>query len=668
MNKRKITIRKQEKKKKSISDHYLIKKSSKNTPLAPKRKKKSFNVNKSSYSYLNKKKPYRSNVVQQADAEQSDGDNKKEQIEAELSSVVPKSIKILKNIQVGELAKKMNLRPNEVIGKLMKMGEMVNTTKVIDAETAAVVAADYGCKTQVVSLYEETLIKSNEINDVKDHKKRPLIVTVMGHVDHGKTLLLDVIRKTNVVAQEAGSITQHIGAYQAKHKNEIITFLDTPGHEAFTAMRARGAAVTDLVILVVAADDGIKQQTLEAITHAKEAKVPILVAINKIDLEGAKIDDVKKQLANAGLTVEEWGGETLICEVSAKEGTGISELLDAVLLHGDLLNCTANPLLKAQGRVIEAKIDAGKGPIATVLVQQGTLKEGDIFVSGAYSGRVRTMIDDKGKRIKSASPSTPVAITGMTGVPEAGDPFQVVDDEKYAREVAMKRQQYTQQLNQYQKVDASENLTDWIKSHKELNIIIKADVQGSVEALREGLNRLSTDDIKVRVISGSVGGIFESDVKLADASHALIVAFQTRPISKAADLATSCGVKILYSSIIYEVINNVKEAMEGLLEPEEKEETVGHAQVRKVFKISRSGTIAGLMITKGRAHRKDQIRLIRDNIVVFTGAIESLRRIKEDVESVKEGFECGLSIKDYADIREGDEIEYFLVKKISRKL
>ncbi|HMY46726.1 MAG TPA: translation initiation factor IF-2 [Leptospiraceae bacterium] len=589
--------------------------------------------------------------------------------QAQSGTTVPKQIEIMESIQVGELAKKLNLKPGDVISRLMKMGEMVTINKVIDADTATLLAAEFGCEVKVVSLYEETVIQA-EADSESDHQPRPPVVTIMGHVDHGKTKLLDTIRKTNVVATEAGAITQHIGAYQVTTASgKKITFLDTPGHEAFTAMRARGAAVTDLVVLVVAADDGVKEQTVEAITHAQEAKVPIIVAVNKIDLPGANVDRVKQALSVHNLQSEDWGGQTIFCEISAKQNIGIEHLLDMILLQADVMGLTANPSIRGVGRVVEARVDPGKGPVATVLIQNGTLREGDPYVVGVFSGRVRAMFDSFGHRLTEAGPATPIEISGIDGVPEAGDPFTSVVSEKYGREIASKRQHFKQISDAVTRVQPTlGDLKTWIQDHKEVKVIIKADVQGSVEAIRDGLLKLSTDDVKVRVIFGATGAISESDVTLASASNALIVGFQVRATPRAAELAEKSLVEIKYYNIIYNVIDEVKAAMEGLLEPDKVEEVSGRAEIRTVFKISRMGNIAGCMVVQGKVRKANKVRLIRDGVVIYTGSLRSLRRVKDDVPEVAEGFECGIAIEGYNDIREKDIIESFEIKEIARKL
>ncbi len=590
---------------------------------------------------------------------------------APAASSVPKQIEIMESIQVGDLARKLNLKPSEVIGKLMKMGEMVTINKAIDADTATLLAAEYKCEVKVISLYDETIIKEDE-DKVEERITRPPVVTIMGHVDHGKTKLLDTIRSANVIDTEAGAITQHIGAYQVQIPQGAITFLDTPGHEAFTAMRARGAAVTDLVILVVAADDGVKQQTKEAITHAREAKVPIIVAVNKVDLPTADVERVKKELSEHGLSPEDWGGDTVFCEISAKQNIGIEHLLEMILLQAELLDLKANADVQAVGRVVEAKIDPGKGPVATVLVQKGTLREGDAYVVGVYSGRVRAMFDDLGRRVKEAGPAMPVEISGIDGVPEAGDPFHAVTDEKFGREVAGKRQHYKQitEAVARQAPSLDKRLKDYLDTQdtKEVRVIIKADVQGSVEAIRDGLLKLSTEDVSVRMIHGATGAITENDVNLAAASEALVIGFQVRATPRALELSEQQRVDIKYYSIIYDVVEDVKNAMEGMLEPDRIEETIGRAEIREVFKISRVGNVAGCMVTQGKIKRNESVRIIRDSVVTHTGKIKALKRHKDDAQEVSEGFECGISFDGFNDFQVGDEIEAFEIKEVARKL
>ncbi len=597
---------------------------------------------------------------------QKEFQQKKKEIPKSSPSSVPKEITITENIQVSELAKKLNIKPNDIIAKLMKLGEMVTINHVLDAETAAIVASEFGTEVKVVSLYEETVIKEDEDNP-EDRIPRPPVVTIMGHVDHGKTKLLDTIRKSNIVEKEAGAITQHIGAYQVVTPKGKITFLDTPGHEAFTAMRARGAAVTDIVVLVVAADDGVKEQTVEAIHHAQAAKVPIIVAINKIDLPAANPERVKQELVNYGLQPEEWGGDTIYCEISAKNNIGIDNLLDMILLQAEIMELKANPKVKPIGRVIESKKDPGKGPVATILVQKGTLKEGMPFVVGIYAGKVRAMFDDYGNKLKEAEPSTPVEIIGIEGVPEPGDPFHVVETEKEAREIASKRQYYKQITQAKKKQPSLKDLDAWTKEHKELNIIIKADVHGSVEAIRDGLLKLSSEEVKVNIIYGAAGPITESDIHLSMASNAIIVAFQVRATTKAMEIAEQNNIEIKYYSIIYNLIEDIEKALKGMLEPQFEEVYSGEAEIRQVFRISKVGNVAGCMVKKGKISKNDKLRLIRNGVVIYDGEVNQLKRFKDDVSEVAEGYECGISIKGYNDIKEGDILEFYKIVEVSKK-
>ncbi len=586
-------------------------------------------------------------------------------------AVAPKEIEITETITVGDLAKKMNIKASEVIAKLMSMGVMATINQVIDADTASILASEYGTEVKVVSLYEETVIKVDEEDRPQDYVPRPPIVTVMGHVDHGKTKLLDAIRETNVVATEHGGITQHIGAYRVKVEDKHVTFLDTPGHEAFTTMRARGASVTDIVVLVVAADDGVMPQTIEAINHAKAANVPIIVAINKIDLPEANPNRVKQELTSYELIPEEWGGTTLFAEISAKQKINIHELLELILIQAEMLELKANPELRAKGVVIESKLDPGRGPIATVLIQNGTLHVGDPFVVGLYSGRVRAMFTDTGEQVQDATPSLPVEVLGISGVPSAGDPFQVVESEKYARQIAQKRQELVR-LESAQKIKkvTLEDLNTMIKEGeiKELKIVIKADVDGSVQALRDSLQKHSTNDIRVKVIHAATGGINESDVMLASASNAIIIGYQVRPSAKVAEIAEKESVSIKYYNIIYDAINDVRAAMEGMLSPEMKEEITSTGEVKQVFKISKVGTVAGSIVLTGRLKRSDNIRLIRDGVVVYDGKLNSLKRFKNDAGEVEAGQECGFTLESFNDIKEGDNFESYQIIEIKKKL
>jgi translation initiation factor IF-2 len=596
--------------------------------------------------------------------------HKKKDQTSVLVSPVPKEIEILETITVGDLARKMNLKASELISKLITLGVMARINDQIDAETATLVAAEYGCNTKVISLYEQTVIE-DVVDDPKDLKSRSPVVTIMGHVDHGKTKLLDAIRNSNVVDTESGGITQHIGAYKVIVGDRSVVFLDTPGHEAFTMMRARGAKVTDIVVLVVAADDGVMPQTVEAISHAREAKVPIVVAINKIDIHGSNPDKVKNELAERGVVPEEWGGDVLMVEVSALKKTGIESLLETILLQAEMLDLKANPERKAQGTIIESKIDRGRGIVATVLISKGALSLQDPFVAGVYPGRLRAMYDENGNELKAAGPSDPVEVIGFSGLPIAGDPFQVTANEKIARQIGQKRQELKrlEESRNVKKVTL-ENLYEQIKEGEiqELKVIIKADVQGSVEALKDSLEKLSTSQIRLNIIHEGVGAINETDIVLASASNAIIIGFRVRPNTKASNLAKKEKVDIRRYGIIYDVIEDIKSAMEGLLEPELREEIVGNAEVRQVFKVPRIGNIAGCYVNSGRVVRGDNVRLIRDGIEVYTGVIGGLRRFKDDVREVASGFECGIKIENFDDLKDGDVIEAFVVHEIAQKL
>lgn len=587
------------------------------------------------------------------------------------ANVVPKSIDIMESISVSDLARKMNLKASDIIQKLMSQGMMVTINQSIDSDTATLVAAEYGCDVHLVSLYDETVIESEKDN-AETVKPRPPIVTVMGHVDHGKTKTLDAIRHSHVAEGEFGGITQSIGAYSVSTEKGTITFLDTPGHEAFTMMRARGAQVTDIVILVVAADDGVMPQTLEAINHAKDAKVPIIVAVNKIDKPEANPDRVRTQLSEHGLTPEDWGGDTQYVNISALKGEGIDDLLDAVLLQAEMLELKADYNCRAEGKILESRVDQGRGIVATVIVQRGTLRQGDPFVAGIYSGHVRAMFNDRGKRIQEATPSMPVEVLGIESMPNAGDPFQVTESEKDAREVSVKRQELKRfeearavkkvtLENLYQTIDAS--------NVKEFRVIIKADLQGSAEALKTALEKLSTKDIRLVVIHSSAGAINESDVTLASADrNAIIIGFNVRPTAKAKLLADQERVEIRKYSIIYKAVEEVQAAMEGMLTPDTKEEVTGTLEVRNTFKVPRVGIIAGCYVTDGFIKRSGSVHLIRDGIVKFTGKISSLKRFKDDAKEVAAGYECGVGIEDWQDIQVGDTLEAFELVKVARKL
>lgn len=597
---------------------------------------------------------------------------KKPKPQGSSTSSVPKEISIMENIQVGELAKKLNLKPGEVIGKLMRMGLMVTINNVIDAETATLLADEYGCKVNIVSLYEQTVIEEEKDNP-EDLVKRPPVVTIMGHVDHGKTKLLDTIRSSRVAEMESGGITQHIGAYQVNTPKGTVTFLDTPGHEAFTSMRARGASVTDIVVLVVAADDSVKPQTIEAINHARAANVPIIVAINKIDLPTANVNKVKEDLSIQGLQPEDWGGSTICCEISAKNNIGIDHLLDMILLQADIMELKANPKRRAKGTIIEAKLDPGRGPVATVLVQTGTLRIGDPFVAGTHYGRVRAMFNDLGQNIKEAGPSTPVLVTGLEAVPDAGAPFDVVKDEREAKMISQSRKEYERigQAGKQSRVTL-ETMNDIIKQGglKELKVIIKADVRGSSEAVKEALEKLSTNDVKLTVIHAGTGAIVDSDVMLASASNAIIIGFHTRANPKTLSLAEKEKVEIKYYSIIYDVVNDIKSAMEGLLEPEKIEKILGQAEIREIFKITKVGNIAGSFVTSGKITKNANVRVIskESGDIIFEGKIKSLRRLKDDVNEVQAGLECGILLDNFNQFEVGDTIEAYEINEIAKKL
>ncbi|MBN2041713.1 MAG: translation initiation factor IF-2 [Spirochaetes bacterium] len=586
-------------------------------------------------------------------------------------SVAPERIEITENISIGDLAHKLHVKANEVIAKLMKLGVMATINQIIDSETAEILASEYNTEVKVVSLFDETVIKSDEVKNPEDLVVKPPVVTIMGHVDHGKTKLLDTIRKTNVIDQEFGGITQHIGAYGIKINDHKITFLDTPGHAAFTTMRARGASVTDIVVLIVAANDGVMPQTIEAIDHAKDAEVPVIVALNKIDLEDANPQKARQELSNYGLAPEEWGGQTLYAEISAKNNINIDGLLDLILIQAEMLELKANPKIRAKGTVLESRVDRGRGSVPTILVQEGTLKVGDPFVVGVCYGKVRALFDDMGKPIEEAPPSTPVEVLGITGLPSAGDPFQVVESEKYAKQISQKRQELkrVETAKKVKKVTL-ENLNEMIKEGEiqELKIIIKADVDGSVQALQEELNKLSTSDIRVKVIHGGTGTINESDVMLASASNAIILAYHIRPTSKIADLAEKEQVSIQLFNVIFEATNSIRSAMEGMLRPDYKEEVVGSGEVKETFKISKLGTVAGSIVLKGKIHRNNSVRLIRDGVVIFESKFKSLKRFQDDVSEVTLNQEFGFTLDGFNDVKPGDTFEAYTVVEVAKTL
>ncbi len=587
---------------------------------------------------------------------------------------VPKAakrvIKISDAISVGDLSQRVGVKAGDIIKKLMNLGIMATINQFIDVDAATLVATDFGYEVEKIAPQEDLLLEDTTTEHGELNHRAP-VVTVMGHVDHGKTSLLDAIRKTNVAAGEAGGITQHIGAYHVHLEKGDITFLDTPGHEAFTAMRARGAKVTDIVVLVVAADDGVMPQTVEAINHAKAAKVPIIVAINKIDLPTAEPKKIRQSLTEYGLVSEEWGGDTIFAEVSAKKGIGIKELLEMILIQAEMLELKVSPKRPAKGAIIEAKLDKGRGPVATVLVHEGTVKIGDAFVSGVHCGRVRAMISDWGKKVEEAGPAMPVEILGLSGVPEAGDVFTVVRDEVTAKQIAgirLKKKQESE-IKKTAKISLAE-LYEKIKEGavKDLSVVVKGDVQGSVEAVKEMLGKLPADTIKVNIIHNAVGGITEGDVMLASASNAIVIGFNVRPEPKTQALAEKEGVDIRLYSIIYELVDDIRKAMEGMLAPTIKENILGRAEVREAFHISKVGTIAGCYVTDGKILRASRVRLIRDNIVIYDGKMSSLKRFKEDVREVLSGYECGIAIEGFNDIKTGDTIEAYQMEEVARKL
>jgi translation initiation factor IF-2 len=583
---------------------------------------------------------------------------------------ITRTITLAEGMTVKDLADKLDVRVKDVLGKLLMKRMMMTINSTLDMDTARDIAREFGAEIEMRS-FEEELVAEQEDTKPEDIQSRAPVVTVMGHVDHGKTSLLDAIRETKVAEREAGGITQHIGAYHVDvGDGRSVVFLDTPGHEAFTMMRARGAKVTDVVVLVVAADDGVMPQTREAIDHAKAAAVPIVVAINKIDKPGSNPDNVKRELAELNLVPEDWGGQTVMVPVSAKKKQNLDQLLEMILLSTDILELKANPKRSASGTVLEAKLDRGRGPVATVLVQDGTLSVGDNFIAGPVVGRVRALIDDRGRPVRSAGPSTPVEVLGLTSLPQPGDPFQTVADAAKARQIAAFRQ--TQEKERALGARGGRLTLESLKEQiseggvKELPIIVKADVQGSAEVLADTLTKLSDDKVKIRIIRSGVGAINESDVLLASASNAIIVGFNVRPDRNAADMAEREQVDIRLHSVIYNVTEEIKKGMEGLLEPTFKEVRIGTAEVREVFRVPKIGSIAGCMVTEGRITRAGETtaRLLRDNVVVFEGKIGSLRRFKDDVSEVKSGFECGIGLERFNDIKVGDVIEVFTMERV----
>jgi len=586
---------------------------------------------------------------------------------------IPKAIKrrirVGEAITVGDLAKKMGVKANEVINKLIGLGLMVTINQSIDCDAATLIAVEFGYQVESIDAeYDESLQKAQPLSG--NLKSRAPVVTIMGHVDHGKTSLLDAIRRTNVMDGEAGGITQAIGAYHVHIKDRDIVFLDTPGHEAFTAMRARGAHVTDIVILVVAADDGVRDQTIEAVNHAKVASVPIIVAINKMDKPGADPGRIRQVLSDYDLVPEDWGGNTIYCEVSAKKKEGIEELLELILLQADMMDLKADPDRLSRGVVIEAKLDRGRGPVATVLIQEGTLKEGDAFVSRTEFGKVRAMIDDQGRRVKEARPSMPVEVIGFSGVPQVSAEFISVEDEKKARSIGeyWVRKERERELSISTKITLEQLYQKMKEGVKELNVIVKGDVQGSIEALTESLNKLSTTDIKLKIIHSSTGTITETDVMLASASNAVIIGFNVRPDGRVADVAEKEGVEIKLYDVIYDVLGDMRAAIEGLLEPVYREVVQGRAEVRELFKVPKVGTVAGSYVTDGRITRNSNLKLVRDGVLIYDGKLLSLRRFKDDVKEVMSGYECGIGIEGFNDIRVGDTIESYIQERVERKL
>ncbi len=597
----------------------------------------------------------------------------KVRVQAFTKPVTPKiyEVEIPESILLADLAQRMSVKAAELIKILMKMGVIATINQEIDRDTAVLLVEELGHKAKLVSsdAIEEDLAKTLEIQG--ETHGRPPVITIMGHVDHGKTTLLDYIRRTKVAASEAGGITQHIGAYHVQTDKGTITFLDTPGHAAFTAMRARGAKLTDIVVLVVAADDGVMPQTIEAIQHAKAAKVPIVVAVNKMDKPGIDTDRLKTELSNHGLIPEEWGGDTMFVPISAKLGTGVDGLLDSVLVQAEVLELKAVSNCPARGVVIESRLDRGRGAVMSVLVQQGTLNKGDIILAGLEYGRIRALFDENGRPIESAGPSIPVEVLGLSMVPQAGDDFIVTPNEKRAREVALFRQAKARQVKLARQAPKLEDFLQRIENEKSstaLNLILKADVQGSVEALKQALAELSNDEVKVAILSSNIGGINESDVNLAIASKAIIIAFNVRANTEARKLMETNSVDVYYYNIIYDVINQVKKAISGALAPVFQERVLGLAQVREVFRSSKTGAVAGCMVIEGNVKRNYPIRVLRDNVVIFEGSLESLRRFKDDVAEVRHGMECGIAVRNYNDIKTGDQIEVFEKIEVKREI
>ena len=628
------------------------------------------NMRRSNKEKIQSKSKQRTNPQAASAKRRQEERDKMARLQLEIARKQQLKVQIPDEISVGELATRMKKTASEVIKNLMKMGTFASISDVIDYDTAALVAMELGCKVEkeVIVTVEERLIDDSE-DRPEDLVTRAPVVVVMGHVDHGKTSLLDYIRKSNVASGEAGGITQAIGAYTVEIDGKPITFLDTPGHEAFTSMRARGAMVTDIAILVVAADDGIMPQTVESINHAKAANIPIVVAINKMDVTGANPERIKQQLTEYDLVAEEWGGDTIVCPISAKTGMGIENLLENLTILAEVQELKANPNRAAKGAVIEARLDKGRGPIMTVLVQNGTLNQGDIIIAGTAVGRVRTMVDDKGRHITKAGPSTPGEISGLSEVPSAGDVFNAVSDERMARELAEERRiAMSSNAGGLGHKVSLEDLFSQIQAGemKTLNIIVKADVQGSAEAVKASLEKISNDEVRVKVIHSAVGAINESDVMLAATSGAIIVGFNVRPDAAARDNAARSDVDIRLYRVIYDCINEIEAAMKGMLAPKFKESIIGHAEVRETYKVSKVGTVCGCYCTDGKIQRGCQVRILRDNIVVHEGELASLRRFKDDVREVAAGYECGMQVEKFNDIKIGDVIECFVMEQIAQ--
>ncbi len=581
---------------------------------------------------------------------------------AQPQKAAKRKIRMQEAIKVSELAQEMGVKAQEIIKALMGLGTMATINQSLDADTASVIAAEYGYEVEETGFSEEAHLEPQREDAPEELESRPPVVTILGHVDHGKTSLLDGIRESHIMDRESGGITQHIGAYQVTLRDNTIVFLDTPGHEAFTEMRSRGAQITDIVVLIVAADDGVMDQTKEAINHAKAAEVPILVAVNKVDKDNADTERVKRELAEQDLLPEEWGGETIFTYLSAKNREGIDQVLEMILLQSEMLDLKANPNKRASGHIVEAKLDKGKGPVGTVLVQEGTLHTGDAAVCGLYHGRVRALFNDRGQRIKSAGPATPVEVQGLEGVPNAGDEFVVLQDEKIAKRIAETRQQKQREKDLAQ--ESKVTLESFFQAKKEeelktLNLVLKADVHGSLEAVSEAVQKLDTDEVRIKIIHGGIGGITESDVKLASASRAVLIGFNVRPTASVMEIAEHEGVDIRYYNVIYHLVNEVKEAMAGLLTPITREVYLGQAEVRDVFNVPKAGTVAGCYVVDGKLQRNAGVRLLRDGVVIHSGKMDSLKRFKEDAKEVTKGYECGAGIAGYNDIKVGDVLEAY---------